>query len=139
VTSFFRDTLVCQAVKQLALPRLLAARADHPALRAWVAGCSTGEEAYTLAMLFREVADATPGFADATLQIFATDLSRDAIDVARRGLYPASTAREVSAARLERFFTPQDKGFRVNQSIRETIVSRRTTWRWTRRSPGSTC
>jgi two-component system CheB/CheR fusion protein len=125
VTAFFRDAPVWQALKELALPPLLAAwaaRADGQPLRAWVAGCSTGEEAYTLAMAFREVADASPGCAGAALQVFATDLSRDAIDVARRGLYPAATAREVSPERLARFFTAEDKGYRVNKSIRETIV-----------------
>jgi two-component system CheB/CheR fusion protein len=122
VTGFFRDRAVWQAVKDSVLPALLAARPDGWRMRAWVAGCSTGEEAYTLAMLFREVVATLPGHADSTLQIFATDLSRDAIDAARRGEYPASIAGEVSAERLARFFTPQDGGWRINKAIRETIV-----------------
>jgi two-component system CheB/CheR fusion protein len=122
VTGFFRDRAVWQVVKHDVLPTLLAARPDGWRMRAWVAGCCTGEEAYTLAMLFREVVATLPGHADSTLQIFATDLSRDAIDAARRGVYPASIAGEVSAERLARFFTPQDGGWRINKAIRETIV-----------------
>ena len=73
-------------------------------------------------MLFREVVAGLPGHADSTLQIFATDLSRDAIDAARLGVYPASIAGEVSAERLARFFTPQDGGWRIAKAIRESIV-----------------
>jgi two-component system, chemotaxis family, CheB/CheR fusion protein len=122
VTGFFRDRAVWQCVKDTVLPQLLAARPDGSGLRAWVAGCSTGEEAYTLAMLFREVVDTLPGHAARTLQIFATDLSRDAIEAARRGVYPASIAGEVSAERLARFFIAQDGSYRITPSIRETIV-----------------
>ncbi|MDP1647211.1 MAG: chemotaxis protein CheB [Rubrivivax sp.] len=122
VTGFFRDRAVWQCVKDEVLPQLLAAQADGWRMRAWVAGCSTGEEAYTLAMLFREVVAALPGHAHSTLQIFATDLSRDAIEVARRGVYPPSIAGEVSAERLARFFVAQDGGWRIAKSIRETIV-----------------
>lgn len=122
VTAFFRDKPVWQVLQAQGLPRLLAGRQQPAALRAWVAGCSTGEEAYTLAMLFREVADATPGQADATLQIFATDLSHDAIETARRGVYPAAMAGELSAQRLARFFVSVEGGFRICKRIRESIV-----------------
>jgi len=122
VTGFFRDRAVWQCVKDEVLPQLLAPQPDGWRMRAWVAGCSTGEEAYTLAMLFREVAVALPGHAHSTLQVFATDLSRDAIEVARRGVYPASIAGEVSAERLARFFVAQDGGWRIAKSIREAIV-----------------
>ena len=122
VTGFFRDRAVWQCVKDVVLPQLLAARPHGSGLRAWVAGCSTGEEAYTLAMLFREVVGALPRHAGSTLQIFATDLSRDAIEAARRGVYPASISGEVSAERLARFFTAQDGSYRITPSIRETIV-----------------
>jgi len=122
VTGFFRDRAVWQCIKDEVLPQLLATQADGWRMRAWVAGCSTGEEAYTLAMLFREVVGQLPGHANSTLQIFATDLSRDAIEVARRGVYPASITGEVSAERLARFFAAQNGGYRVAKSIRETIV-----------------
>jgi len=122
VTGFFRDRPVWRALQAQVLPQLLAGHRDGQALRAWVAGCSTGEEAYTLAMAFREVADALPDHAHSTLQIFATDLSRDAIEAARRGIYPAAIAGEVSAERLARFFVPHENGWRVAKRIRETIV-----------------
>ncbi|NYG35321.1 protein-glutamate O-methyltransferase CheR [Sphaerotilus montanus] len=122
VTLFFRDTPVWQALCDTVLPRLLADHADGDVLRAWVAGCSTGEEAYSLAMAFREVVDATPERARCTLQIFATDLSQDAIDRARAGTFPPSLADELSAVRLARHFVQQDGGYRIAASIRDTIV-----------------
>lgn len=122
VTAFFRDTLVWQALRETALPALLASRADGQTLRAWVPGCSTGEEAYSLAMVFREAVDATPQRSRCTLQIFATDLSHDAIARARRGLYPAAISGEVSAARLERFFSRRGDAYRVSAAVRESLV-----------------
>jgi PAS domain-containing protein len=91
-------------------------------LRAWVVGCSTGEEAYSLAMTYREVQEATSGQLAGSLQVFATDLSKDAIDTARRGSYPTAIASEVSAERLARFFTRHDEGYRIAKSIREMVV-----------------
>jgi two-component system, chemotaxis family, CheB/CheR fusion protein len=122
VTGFFRDAPVWQAFKSEQLPRLLAERGSGHHLRAWVVGCSTGEEAYSLAMLYREVLDAMPQLGPGTLQVFATDLSKDAIETARRGSYPPAIAGEVSAERLGRFFTRHDEGFRINTSIREMVV-----------------
>lgn len=122
VTAFFRDTPVWHALKQDVLPALLKAHGDGWHMRAWVAGCSTGEEAYSLAIVFREVLEALPAFANCSLQVFATDLSKDAIDRARRGVYPASISGEVSAQRLARFFTPQEGGWRVAKEVREMVV-----------------
>jgi len=122
VTAFFRDTPVWQALKQEVLPALLQAHGDGWHMRAWVAGCSTGEEAYSLAITFREVLQAQPELAHCTLQIFATDLSKDAIDRARRGVYPAAISGEVSAQRLARFFTPQNGGWRIAKEVREMVV-----------------
>jgi two-component system CheB/CheR fusion protein len=122
VTTFFRDTPVWQALRDTVLPRLLADHADGDVLRAWVAGCSTGEEAYSLAMAFREVVEATPDRARCTLQIFATDLSQDAIDRARSGVFPPSVADALSAARLARHFVQQDGGYRIAPSLRDSIV-----------------
>jgi two-component system CheB/CheR fusion protein len=89
VTAFFRDAPVWQELKDTVIPAMLAPATEDRGLRAWVVGCSTGEEAYSLAMVFKEVAEALPGPRVHTLQIFATDLSADAIAVARRGYYPA--------------------------------------------------
>jgi len=122
VTTFFRDTSVWQALRDTVLPGLLADHADADVLRAWVAGCSTGEEAYSLAMAFREAVDATPDRTRCRLQIFATDLSQDAIERARSGTFPASVADALSAERLARHFVPQDGGYRIAAPLRDSIV-----------------
>ena len=122
VTCFFRDAPVWQEVKEDVVPALLERSADAEKLRAWVVGCSTGEEAYSLAMVFKEVLLATPQAANRTLQIFASDLSADAIAVARRGWYPAKIASDVGAERLARFFVPQGKGFVIDKTIREMVL-----------------
>lgn len=122
VTAFFRDRDVWQMLRAQALPALLARHEDGTALRAWVAGCSTGEEAYSLAMSFREALEAVPTRSRCTLQIFATDLNPDAIDRARRGCYAGPLRGEVSTARLARFFTPHGPGWRVTSEIREMVV-----------------
>lgn len=122
VTGFFRDTAVWRYMQDEALPRLLRDGRDGRRLRAWVAGCSTGEEAYSLAIVFREVVDAMPEFAQCTLQIFATDLSKDAIERARSGRFAASILQEMSAERLARFFSAQDAGFVVAKTLRDTVV-----------------
>jgi two-component system CheB/CheR fusion protein len=104
------------------LPALLARRTAGVGLRAWVVGCSTGEEAYSLAMAFREAAD-TQSAPDAwELQIFATDLSADAIAVARRGRFPATIAADVTPERLARFFVAEGDGYLIRKEIREKIL-----------------
>ncbi len=124
VTSFFRDPAAWQALRDHALPGLLAAAAARPArqFRAWVTACSTGEEAYTLAMLLHEQIDSTPALHGLTPQIFATDLSEDAIQVARRGLYPASVAADLTAERLDRCFVPEGENLRVCKRLRESVL-----------------
>ena len=123
VTAFFRDPLVWEQLRDGLLPDLLARRLGATTqLRAWVVGCSTGEEAYTLAMTFREAVDAKPEFATYRLQIFATDLSSDAIAVARRGQYPLAIATTMAPTRLARFFTHQDGGYRIDRGIRESVL-----------------
>ena len=123
VTAFFRDADVWQELKETALPALLARRAaDNLRLRAWVVGCSTGEEAYSLAIVFREVIESMPEHNACSLQIFATDLNADAIAAARKGHYPATIAANVTSQRLARFFSVQAGGFLVDKSIRETVL-----------------
>jgi two-component system CheB/CheR fusion protein len=121
VTSFFRDPAAWQQLREEIVPALLAGRpaGSH---RAWVAGCSTGEEAYSLAMVFKEAVDALKPAAHHTLQIFATDIDRDAIDKARLGVYPENVAVDVSPDRLARFFTKEEAGYRVKSEIRETVI-----------------
>jgi len=122
VTSFFRDAAVWQQLADFTLPELLARQTSKRKLRAWVVGCSTGEEAYSLAIIFAEVAQRLSLHGDYTLQIFATDLNPDAIATARRGVYPASISASVSAERLTRFFSTHDSYYRINKPIRDTIL-----------------
>ena len=122
VTSFFRDPAAWEILKDKALPGLLSDRPAGSQLRAWTPGCSTGEEAYSLAMAFREAVDSVKGKKNFTLQIFATDLDPDAIDRARQGFFPANIAADVSTERLNRFFTKEETGYRVSKVIREMVT-----------------
>jgi two-component system CheB/CheR fusion protein len=122
VTSFFRDPTVWQELKDVVMPALLARCAQGTRLRAWVVGCSTGEEAYSLAMIFKESVAEFTGTESPSLQIFASDLSADAIAVARKGHYPQKIAGEVGPARLATFFKAQDGGFLINKEIREMVL-----------------
>jgi len=122
VTSFFRDRSSWDQLCKKALPALLSGRPAGTVLRAWVAGCSTGEEAYSLAMLFREQSGRVGSAKGISLQIYATDLDREAIDKARQGYYPENIAADVPEARLGRFFVKEDGGYRVNKEIRSMVV-----------------
>ena len=124
VTQFFRDPAVWDQIKSEVMPALLAMRPEGGVLRAWVPGCSTGEEAYGLAMVFKEVLEAASPRAKVALQIFATDLDKTAIDKARSGVYPQGIAADVSAQRLGRFFSEEGhgRGYRVSAEIREMVV-----------------
>ena len=122
VTSFFRDPGMWDYLKTKVLPALLA---DHPqehTLRAWVCGCSSGEEAYSLAIVFKEVLEGLKPPRQFTLQIFATDLDRYAVEKARAALFPANISSDVSPERLRRFFVEREKGFEVAKSIREMVI-----------------
>ena len=122
VTSFFRDAAMWEALKAEAVPKILAAYPEGGALRAWSCGCSTGEEAYSLAILFREALDQVKQPEKYTLQIFATDLDADAIDKARRGVYAAKIEDDLSPERLQRFFIKEETMYRVSQEIREMVT-----------------
>ncbi len=122
VTSFFRDPPVWEHLRDKVLPALLAGRSGQSTLRAWVAGCSTGEEAYSLAIVFKEaIAQLSPS-REFKLQIFATDLDKDAIERARQSVYPPAIAADVSPERLQRFFASEERGYRVRPDLRETVV-----------------
>ena len=122
VTSFFRDPMVWQQLVDVTLPELLARRAPGDSLRAWVVGCSTGEEAYSLAMAFAEVTERLPRYSKCSLQVFASDLSPDAIATARLAQYPPSISDAVSPERLSQFFTMQDGNYRIAKRIRDTVL-----------------
>ena len=122
VTSFFRDPETWEYLKGHVLPELLSSRASGGVIRAWVPGCSTGEEAYSLAIVLKEALESMETPQNLTLQVFATDVDRDAIEKARVGRYPANIAADVSADRLRRFFIEDEQGYRVNKEIREHVV-----------------
>jgi len=122
VTSFFRDPAVWDCLLGKVMPDLLARYPAGKALRAWVPACSTGEEAYSLAISFREALDKIKPKGRFSLQIFATDLDQDAINRARQAVYPANIAADVPAQRLTRFFVEDEKGYRVSEAIREMVV-----------------
>ncbi len=122
VTSFFRDPASWEGLRRAITPEFLAARPPNQALRAWVPGCATGEEAYSLAIVFKEALERTKSASKVTLQIFATDLDRTSIDKARSGVFAANIASDVTAERLARFFVPVERGYQVAKSIRETVI-----------------
>jgi two-component system CheB/CheR fusion protein len=122
VTNFFRDPEAWDEFSSVVLPELFAGVGPDRRFRAWVAGCSTGEEAFSLAMVFIEAQERLDRPGKHTLQIFATDLNADAIAFARRGRYPASIAADVSAGRLVRFFRIQGDGYLIDPSIREMVL-----------------
>ena len=122
VTSFFRDPAAWDQLRAQAIPALLADRPPGQPLRAWVPGCSTGEEAYSLAILLREALDELKPRVNVPIQIFATDLDKDAIEKARQGVFPSNISADVSAARLKRFFTPEETGYRVRKELRELVI-----------------
>jgi two-component system CheB/CheR fusion protein len=122
VTSFFRDRAMWEELKNEAVPKILAAYPEGGSLRAWSCGCSTGEEAYSLAMTFMEALDQIKQPDNYSLQIFATDLDADAIEKARRGLYAATIEADVSPERLQRFFRKEDNKYRICKDIREMVT-----------------
>ncbi len=119
VTSFFRNADAFAVLKTKVLARLLASRGDEP-LRIWVLGCSTGQEAYSLAMLFAEAAEKTHH--PRKLQVFATDLNEANLQKARHGLYLKSAVEDVSPERLRRFFVAEEGGYRIIKTLREQVV-----------------
>lgn len=122
VTNFFRDAPVWEKLKEQVLPNLLANIKEGTIMRAWVPGCSTGEEAYSLAIVVKEAIEKVNPHGAVTLQIFATDLDNEAIETARKGIFPANIISDVSPARLSRFFVKTEDGYRINNEIREMIV-----------------
>jgi two-component system CheB/CheR fusion protein len=119
VTNFFRDRDAFDALAAQ-IPGLFAGKGPDDAVAVWVAGCATGEEAYSIAMLLCEHArllEAPPA-----LQVFATDLDEDAIRVAREAVYPPPITADVSDERLRRFFTKEHRGFRVRSDVRELVL-----------------
>ncbi|HSN48611.1 MAG TPA: chemotaxis protein CheB [Flavobacterium sp.] len=122
VTSFFRDTAVWEKLKEKILPEMIEKLPNGFVMRAWVTGCSTGEEAYSLAIIFKEVMEKIKKSRNISLQIFATDLDTEAIEKARKGVFPANIITDVSPERLTRYFINDNDGYRINAAIREMVV-----------------
>jgi len=120
VTSFFRDPKVFDLLAKTALPELIERLPVDQSLRVWIAGCSTGEETYSLAMLLRE--QITAAKRNIKLQIFASDVDPDAVAAAREGLYPDTIEADVSPERLARFFTKEGRTYRVQADLRAAVV-----------------
>jgi len=122
VTSYFRDPAVWEQLQAEVIPALLKDRAPHQALRVWVPGCSTGQEAYSLAIVFQEALEQLKTARRHTIQIFATDLDEDAIKTARTAVYSANIGTDVSAARRGRFFVQAGNGYKICKPIRKMVI-----------------
>ena len=122
VTNFFRDPLAFKALEEKVLPQLFAGKPVGDAIRVWSAGCATGEEAYSLAILLAEQQESARQ--GRKIQVFATDIDSQAIAAARAGIYPAGIAADISPERLARFFSAEGEsgGYRVHKTIRDLLV-----------------
>jgi len=120
VTEFFRDPAIFENLKEKVFPALFKSTAENESIRIWSAGCSTGEEAYTLVMCLHEfLSERIPRY---KIQVFATDISEIAIAKARTGIYSKTEVTGLSDSRLQQFFTKTHGGFQINKNIRDTCI-----------------
>ncbi len=124
VTSFFRDPKTFESLTENVFPALLENKPEEDAIRIWVAGCSTGEEAYSIAICLHEYLEkkSMPSFGERGVQIFASDLSERAIKKARTGIYSQVELEGVTESRLETYFTKEDDNYQVSKTIRDLCV-----------------
>jgi len=120
VTEFFRDREAWATLESTVIPQLFAGKGRDDSVRVWTVGCATGEEAYSIAMLLLEFVEELA--APPTVQIFASDLGKSALDFAREGCYPEAIAADITEARLARFFTKDNSHYRVRPELREVIL-----------------
>jgi two-component system CheB/CheR fusion protein len=120
VTNFFRDAASWEALANMVIPALFAGKQDGDSVRVWTIGCSTGEEAYTVGMLLLEHAATLNERIQ--LQVFASDLDDRALAQAREGIYPSAIEADVSAARLEKFFTRHNNHYQVKRELRDIVL-----------------
>jgi two-component system CheB/CheR fusion protein len=120
VTNFFRDPDAFTLLQQTFFPQLLNDKPKNYTIRVWIAGCATGEEAYSIAMLLSEFIETNQN--EFKIQIYATDLDEEAIITARAGLYPPNIVQDVNQERLHRFFNKESDGYRVKKHLRDLIV-----------------
>ena len=122
VTSFFREPAEWKLLKDKVIPSLLAERSPTDTIRAWISGCSTGEEAYSLAIVFKDVLDQLKLPNDFSIQIFATDLDPKAVDKAREGIFSVNIEKDVSTQRLSKYFVKVDRGYQIVKEIRDMVI-----------------
>ena len=124
VTNFFRDREAFEALERDILPSLFEQKADSDdkTLRVWAAACSTGEEAYSLAMLLADQADVSGAKGDIQTQVFATDIDDRALETARAGVYPEAIVTDVPPTRLRQYFVKEQNHFRMQKELRELIL-----------------
>jgi two-component system CheB/CheR fusion protein len=122
VTKKFRDAVEWEKLKEQVLPDLFNELPNGHVLRVWITGCSTGEEAYSFAIVFKEAYEKVKQSKNLTLQIFATDINSDAIEIARSGVFSSNIVANVSSERITKFFTKKEDKYWVNTSIREMLV-----------------
>jgi two-component system CheB/CheR fusion protein len=120
VTNFFRNPEAFEGLKREVFPKLFQHRRSNEPVRVWVAGCSTGQEVYSIAMAYQEFSEAR-AFAP-ELKLFATDLNEGLLEKARQGFYPRSLAEELSPERLRRFFVEEEGGYRASKGLRERCI-----------------
>jgi two-component system CheB/CheR fusion protein len=121
VTSFFRDPLVFKHIEEKVVPALFKGRGAREEVRVWCVGCATGEEVYSIAMLFLEEAGRRQAEAP-RLHLFATDLHPRSLEIAREGFYAGDITSELSRERLQRFFVEETGGYRIRKDVREMVV-----------------
>lgn len=121
VTRFFRDEDAFETIRTEVIPSLFSTKEAGDTIKVWVVASSTGEEAYTLAMLFEEYAELQNRY-DVGVKIFATDIDQQAIEVASKGIYTEDAVRGISPERLKRFFTREGNVYKVSPSLRKTVV-----------------
>lgn len=122
VTSFYREPEAFESLKEKVVIPMLKSKKPGDPVRVWVVGCSTGEEAYSIAMILRECIQDLKLKDGFKIQIYATDIDKEAVEVARQGTYPAEIAANVSPERLQRFFVKEEDRYRIRNEIRETMV-----------------
>ncbi|SLM48132.1 CheB methylesterase:MCP methyltransferase, CheR-type [Nitrospira japonica] len=122
VTNFFRDPDSFVALREKVLPVILKNKSRGSSVRVWIPGCSTGEEAYSVAIVIRECLEHLKLDGALKVQIFATDIDKDAVDRARQGYFGHDIDANVAPERLQRFFSREDGGYRINKQIREMVV-----------------
>ena len=120
VTSFFRDKEPFDILKKEVIPKIIAKKSSGDTIRIWIPGCSTGEEAYSIAILFNEVISKQKK--DIKVQIFASDIDEKAINIARLGMYPDTIVTDIEKDRLHSYFNVEGQGYRIKKDIRDQIV-----------------